>query len=273
MAARGTAVVPTLVNVENFPGFAAAGESKFPAYASTMRRLYAQSGAVVRAAFEAGVPVFAGTDAGGGIEHGVIADEVRALHAAGLPAEAALAAGVVGGPRRGSGCRASRRARRPTSSSTTPTRAPTSTRCSDRSGWCCADGSSDNRWRAPGRLRSCCCGCRPCSCGPCVTTRPTPRSRATGCWCAPATSGGPRPAGSPGCRWASGSSATSSASSARRWTRWARRRCTSRRCCRASPTRRPAAGPSTARTSSACRTGAATTSCSGPRTRRCSRSW
>ena len=58
MAARGTAVVPTLVNVENFPGFAAAGEQKFPTYASTMRRLYASSGAVVRAAYEAGVPVF-----------------------------------------------------------------------------------------------------------------------------------------------------------------------------------------------------------------------
>jgi imidazolonepropionase-like amidohydrolase len=38
------------------------------------------------------VPVFAGTDAGGGIEHGRIADEVHALHAAGLPAAAALAA-------------------------------------------------------------------------------------------------------------------------------------------------------------------------------------
>ncbi len=96
MAARGTAVVPTLVNVENFPGFAQAGEKKFPAYASTMRRLYAQSGAVVRAAFEAGVPVFAGTDAGGGISHGVIGNEVRALHAAGLPAEAALAAASWG---------------------------------------------------------------------------------------------------------------------------------------------------------------------------------
>jgi imidazolonepropionase-like amidohydrolase len=96
MAARGTAVVPTLVLVENFPGFAAAGEKKFPGYASTMRRLYAQSGAVVRAAFEAGVPVFAGTDAGGGIAHGVIGDEVRALHAAGLPAEAALAAASWG---------------------------------------------------------------------------------------------------------------------------------------------------------------------------------
>lgn len=92
MAARGTAVVPTLVNVENFPGFAAAGEARFPTYASTMRRLYGQSGAVVRAAYEAGVPVFAGTDAGGGIEHGRITDEVRALCRAGLPAEAALAA-------------------------------------------------------------------------------------------------------------------------------------------------------------------------------------
>jgi imidazolonepropionase-like amidohydrolase len=92
MAERGTAVVPTLVNVANFPGFAAAGEKRFPAYASTMRRLHAQSGAVVRAAYEAGVPVFAGTDAGGGIDHGVIADEVRALHDAGLPAEAAVGA-------------------------------------------------------------------------------------------------------------------------------------------------------------------------------------
>lgn len=93
MAAQGTAVVPTLVNVANFPGFAEAGEQKFPAYASTMRRLYAGSGAVVRAAHEAGVPVFAGTDAGGGIDHGRVADEIRALQAAGLPTGAALAAG------------------------------------------------------------------------------------------------------------------------------------------------------------------------------------
>jgi imidazolonepropionase-like amidohydrolase len=96
MAARGTAVVPTLVNVENFPDFAAAGEKKFPAYASTMRRLHAQAGAVVRAAFDAGVPVFAGTDAGGQLPHGLIVDEVRALHAAGLPAEAAVAAASWG---------------------------------------------------------------------------------------------------------------------------------------------------------------------------------
>ena len=52
-----------------------------------------------------------------------------------------------------------------------------------------------------------CCGCRRCSSGRSGTIPPTPRSRATGCWCAPATSGGPRPAGSRGCR--SGGSRTS----------------------------------------------------------------
>ena len=41
------------------------------------------------------------------------------------------------------------------------------------------------------------------------------------------------------CRWATGCCARSRTSSARRWTRSAPRRCTSRRCCRASPTRRP----------------------------------
>ena len=57
-----------------------------------MRALHAGARDVVRRAAEAGVPVFAGTDAGGGIAHGRIADEVVALHAAGLGAEAALGA-------------------------------------------------------------------------------------------------------------------------------------------------------------------------------------
>src|SRR3712207_9229577 len=93
MAARGTAVVPTLVNVENFPGFASAGEKKFPTYASTMRRLYANSGAVVRAAFEAGGAVFAGPHARGGIEPRGIARQIRGLWEGGLPTGGAVAGG------------------------------------------------------------------------------------------------------------------------------------------------------------------------------------
>ena len=50
-----------------------------------MRELHAGARDVVRRAAEAGVPVYAGTDAGGGIRHGRIADEVAALHAAGVP--------------------------------------------------------------------------------------------------------------------------------------------------------------------------------------------
>ncbi len=82
MARRGTALVPTLINVETFPGIADSA-AKYPAYAAHMRSLHAGAHDVVRRAVEAGVPVFAGTDAGGGIVHGRIADEIRALHAAG----------------------------------------------------------------------------------------------------------------------------------------------------------------------------------------------
>ena len=84
MARRGTALVPTLINIENFPGIAD-GARRFPSYAAHMRELYAGARGVVRRAVEAGVPVYAGTDAGGGIRHGRIADEVAALHAAGVP--------------------------------------------------------------------------------------------------------------------------------------------------------------------------------------------
>jgi imidazolonepropionase-like amidohydrolase len=92
MASRGTALVPTLINIDNFPAIADRGAAKYPAYADHMRRLYARSRDVVRSAYDAGVPVYAGSDAGGGIRHGRIVDEVRALAGAGLPADAALGA-------------------------------------------------------------------------------------------------------------------------------------------------------------------------------------
>ena len=92
MAGRGTALVPTLINVANFPGIADSA-TKYPSYAAHMRELYAGASEVVAKAAEAGVPVYAGTDAGGGVEHGRIVDEIHALHAAGLSAADALGAG------------------------------------------------------------------------------------------------------------------------------------------------------------------------------------
>jgi len=91
MLERGTALVPTLINIENFPGIADAAE-KYPTYAKHMRDLYATCHQRVGAAYEAGVPIYAGTDAGGMIAHGRIADEVDALKTVGMSPTAALGA-------------------------------------------------------------------------------------------------------------------------------------------------------------------------------------
>jgi imidazolonepropionase-like amidohydrolase len=91
-ASRGVAVVPTLVNIETFPGIADSAEAKFPLYARHMRALHARRFETVRSAYDAGIAVFAGTDAGGSIAHGLVAEEVLQLAAAGLPPDAALSA-------------------------------------------------------------------------------------------------------------------------------------------------------------------------------------
>jgi len=97
MARRGTALVPTMINIETFDGIAAAAESKFPVYAAHMRRLQANFPALVADAYDAGVPIYVGSDAGGGIDHGLAAAEMLMLHErAGMPVDAVLAAGSWG---------------------------------------------------------------------------------------------------------------------------------------------------------------------------------
>ncbi len=91
MVEHGTALVPTLINIENFPGIAD-GAAKYPAYASHLRELYARSGARFAAAREAGVPIFAGTDAGSMVAHGRIGEEIDALKGIGMTPTAALGA-------------------------------------------------------------------------------------------------------------------------------------------------------------------------------------
>jgi imidazolonepropionase-like amidohydrolase len=91
MLEHGTALVPTLINIENFRGIADSA-TRYPTYAAHMRDLYDRSNARLAAAWEAGVPVYAGTDAGGMIRHGRIADEVEALKGIGLSPTEALGA-------------------------------------------------------------------------------------------------------------------------------------------------------------------------------------
>lgn len=91
MLANGTALVPTLINIDNFPGIAESA-AKYPTYAAHMRALHATCRSRIGAAREAGVPIYAGTDAGGMVAHGRIADEVDALSGVGLSRTEALGA-------------------------------------------------------------------------------------------------------------------------------------------------------------------------------------
>lgn len=92
MAERQVALVPTMVNLENFPGIADSGEEKFPGYAAHIRELYARRVDTFRACLQAGVPIYAGTDAGGVVPHGLIGQEMEMLGEIG-GADFALGAG------------------------------------------------------------------------------------------------------------------------------------------------------------------------------------
>lgn len=92
MTGRGVALVPTVKQLENFPNYAAAGEARFPAYASHMLDLFGRRRETIMAAYDAGVRLYAGTDAGGVLPHGLIAAEIQELAAYGIPARDALGA-------------------------------------------------------------------------------------------------------------------------------------------------------------------------------------
>jgi imidazolonepropionase-like amidohydrolase len=91
MAGRGTALVPTLINIAHFPAIAARA-ARYPTYAAHMQAMYDGHRERIGSAIEAGVPVFAGSDAGGLVEHGRIVDEIVALHEVGMSRTDAIGA-------------------------------------------------------------------------------------------------------------------------------------------------------------------------------------
>jgi imidazolonepropionase-like amidohydrolase len=91
MAQRQVALVPTLINIARFPEIAEGG-NRFPTYANHMRALHRTVYERVADAYDAGVPIYAGTDAGSEVLHGRIADEVLALRGVGMSTADALGA-------------------------------------------------------------------------------------------------------------------------------------------------------------------------------------
>ena len=92
MVDKGIVLVPTVMQIQKFPQYAEAGGARFPAYASHMTDLHARQRDTIMAAYDAGVPLFAGSDGGGISRHGNIAGEVAAMAELGMPAEYALGA-------------------------------------------------------------------------------------------------------------------------------------------------------------------------------------
>jgi imidazolonepropionase-like amidohydrolase len=92
MAERQVALVPTLINIARFPDIADSAV-RFPRYADHMRALHRGVNDRIHTAYEAGVPIYTGTDAGAVIAHGRITDEIRALHQMGMSPKDALGGG------------------------------------------------------------------------------------------------------------------------------------------------------------------------------------
>lgn len=90
MVANNVALVPTAKQLLNFPGYADAAGARFPKYAEHMLALFGRRRETIGAAYEAGVSIYAGTDAGGVLPHGLIGDEVIELASYGLTPEDAL---------------------------------------------------------------------------------------------------------------------------------------------------------------------------------------
>ena len=83
-AEQQIAIVPTLVNIATFPAIAEPAQEKFPDYHRRMLALHERRYATIGAAHDAGIPIYLGTDAGGSLRHGLVADEAHELTKAGL---------------------------------------------------------------------------------------------------------------------------------------------------------------------------------------------
>src|SRR6476661_6152819 len=89
-AEQGIAIVPTLVNIATFPQIAEPAREKFPGYSERMLALHERRYATIGAARDAGIPVYVGTDAGGSLRHGLVAQEAAELTRAGFSPQEAL---------------------------------------------------------------------------------------------------------------------------------------------------------------------------------------
>jgi imidazolonepropionase-like amidohydrolase len=84
------------VNIDSFPAIAAGAQDKYPTYAAHLKDLHSRRYETIAAAHDAGLPIYVGTDAGGSLPHGLVAQETAELLRAGLSNVEALTAASWG---------------------------------------------------------------------------------------------------------------------------------------------------------------------------------
>ncbi|MBE3073538.1 MAG: hypothetical protein IMZ75_01115 [Actinobacteria bacterium] len=84
------------MNIDTFPSIAAGAQDKYPTYAAHLRDLHSRRYETIAAAHDAGLPIYVGTDAGGSLPHGLVAQEAAELVRAGLSVIEALTAASWG---------------------------------------------------------------------------------------------------------------------------------------------------------------------------------
>lgn len=92
IAQRGIPVTPTLLQVDTFLDIAAQADARYPKFAARMRDLHSRRFETVHMLHEMGVFLPVGTDAGGVIEHGRIAEEMALMIEAQIPVADVIAA-------------------------------------------------------------------------------------------------------------------------------------------------------------------------------------
>jgi len=93
---QGVAVVPTMMQRDNFALIADAGQGKYPVWETQLRSLYETRYSQALELHQAGVTLLLGSDQSTGIPHGQVAREAGLMAKAGIPADAVVQAASWG---------------------------------------------------------------------------------------------------------------------------------------------------------------------------------
>jgi imidazolonepropionase-like amidohydrolase len=95
-AAKGVAVVPTMIQREHFAEIAESGQGRFPVWERHIMSMYEERYAQAKQLYDAGIQLLVGSDESANIPHGIYCTETDLMALAGIDPEAVVAAASYG---------------------------------------------------------------------------------------------------------------------------------------------------------------------------------